>query len=132
MTAGTSAMAAIVSAREVLRVRSREPDPVDSCVCDGVQYLGEAFLAVEVATVAVDVLTKERDLTYPVRHQAPHLSLDLCDGPRHLTSAHIGNDAVRAEVVASNGDGNPCVPWVLPLRGQVAGEPTRRAASTST
>ena len=79
MTAGNIRHGRDRLGREVLGVRSREADPVDAGAGDGVQYLGEALLAVEVATVAVDVLTKQRDLTYAVRHQAPHLCLDLRD-----------------------------------------------------
>ena len=51
----------------------------------------------------------------------PLTSASICSiGLDTLAAADVGNDAVRAEVVATYGDGDPSMPWVLPRGGQVA------------
>ena len=78
--------------------------------------------AVAVAPVAVDVLTEERDLPDSIPDQFADLSLDLLDRARYLAASNVGDNAVRTEVVAADGDRDPRVPRVLPFRRQIAGK----------
>ena len=70
----------------VLGVRARVADPLDPL--DGVdrgQQLGEGCLVLrQVATVGVDVLAEQRDLSHAVGGESPGLGHELCDG--RLTS----------------------------------------------
>ena len=131
MTAGTSAIAAMVSAERSLGWLVANRMRVDAGVGDRAQHLGEALLSVEVATVAVHVLAEQRDLDVRRRPRGCRTSAyDLLDGSRPLPAAHVRNDAVRAEVVAADGDGNPGVPRVLALAW--AGRWRNRCASART
>ena len=107
---------------EVLRVAGGEPQALDARLVERVQHLGEARRAVQVAPVGVHVLPQQRDLLHAGGHIALGLGHDVLQRPRLLASAHIRNDAVRAEVVAADGDGQPCRPFVLARRRQLGGE----------
>ena len=61
----------------------------------------------EVFAVAVDVLTQQRDVLVPGGDQLPRLGDHVVKAARALASAHIGHDAVGAEVVAAVHDAQP-------------------------
>ena len=67
-------------------------------------------LSVEVAAVGVHVLPEQRDFLHARCNIALGFGDYLVERTRFLASAHVGHDAVRAEVVAPNGDGQPSSP----------------------
>ena len=73
---------------------------------DRVEQGGEVGLAV---AVGVDVLPQKGDLLIPRRHERAHLFQNFLPRAALFPSAHIGNDAVGAEIVAAVGDVHPCV-----------------------
>ena len=74
-------------------------EPVD--LLDLLQELREGYGVFQRLSVGVDVLSQEHDFHDPVRHE----TLDLTDDGLRITAplppADIGNDAVTAEVIAS-------------------------------
>ena len=94
MTAGTSAIAAIVSSERSLgwlvanRMRAM---PVSATARS---TSAKRWLAVEVAPVAVHVLAEQRDLEYTLSHEALDLGDDVLEGSGSLAAAHVRHDAV--------------------------------------
>ena len=70
--------------------------------------VGEARLGRQVVTVAVHVLTEERDLPEAGGGQGPRLVDDLVERPAALGTATERNDAVGARLVAAVDDRQPC------------------------
>src|SRR5436190_8506204 len=106
---------------EVLRVRAREADALDSVDrVDRAQELGEA--APEVAAVRVDVLPEERDLANAFAGQARDLGEDLSGAAADLAAAHRRHDAVRAHRVAAHRDLYPGLEPALAMHRQRPGE----------
>ena len=96
---------------QVLRVRRREPDPLDAVDrVDGAQQVGElrAVLAgAEVAPVGVHVLAEQRDLGDAVGRELLDLVHDVAHPAAHLGAAHQRHDAEGAGVVAADLDRDP-------------------------
>ena len=95
---------------EVLRVRAREADALDSL--DGVagaQQLAElgADRGREVAAPRVDVLAEQRQLLHARGGEPGHLGEDLARAAALLAAAHRRDDAVRADRVAAHRDLHP-------------------------
>ena len=107
---------------EVLRMARGEAQPLDARGVERVEHRVEARRAVQVAPVGVHVLPKQRDLLHAGRHVALGLGRDILQRARFLASAHVGHDAVGAEVVAADGDGQPRRPIVLARRRQLGGK----------
>ena len=93
--------------QEVLRVRGGEGDTFHAGIANAPQQLSEARLTKEVAPVGVDVLPEQRDLAHTLSHEPRHLVEHLLHGPALLAPAHVGDNAVGAEVVATRHDGDP-------------------------
>ncbi len=87
--------------------------------------LGVACLArrqLQIASVAVDVLTEQGDLADTFAGEPLDLGDDIGERTADLGAAHGGNDAERARVVAADLDGDPGVVGGLAARRQRAGE----------
>jgi len=106
-------------------VAGGEADPLDAGRGHSAQHLGELRLAVDVAPVRVDVLTEQCDLEYTLRDELLGLAHDVLEGSGSFAATYVWHDAVAAEVVAANGDGNPRMPWMLALRRKVGSEVVR-------
>src|SRR5439155_17075205 len=110
---------------EILRMRTREADPLDPL--DGVagaQQLAElrAEPGSEIAPPRVDVLAQERDLAHAFASEARHLGDHVSGTPADLTAAHGRDDAVRALRVAAHRDLHPGLERALTVRRQLTGE----------
>ena len=97
-------------------------DARDAALRRTMQHLGKAGLAVEVAAVAVDVLSQQRDLHHALFGELSELSADVFQRATLLATAHVGHDAVGAEVVAAGHDGHPGAPGASAGCRQVAGK----------
>src|SRR5262249_36889213 len=53
------------------------------------------------SAISIDVLSKQRDLSRPLRYESSNFCLDLCDWPRVFRAACIGHHTERAEFVAT-------------------------------
>src|SRR5579884_259891 len=110
---------------KVLRVRAREPDPLDAF--DAVaraQQLPEfgANVRQEVAAPRVHVLAQEGHLPDAVRGQDLDLGEDLAGAPALLAPANRRDDAVGAPRVAPHRDLDPCLEGALAMHRQLGGE----------
>ena len=63
--------------------------------------------AVQILAVGVDVLAEDSDVLIAGGNQPFDFFNDFLGPSRALTTAHIGDDAVRTEVVAAVHNGNP-------------------------
>src|SRR5579883_781852 len=106
---------------EVLRVRAREPDPLDPL--DGVagaQELAEVGpeLGREVPPPRVHVLAEQRHLLDALGGELRHLGEDVARTPALLPPAHRRDDAVRAGRVAAHRHLHPRLERPLPVGRQ--------------
>ena len=114
-------MAAMTFGAEVLRVRAREADALDSV--DGVdraQKLGE--VGADVAAVGIDVLAEQRHFLDPLAGEARHLGEHISWAPADLAPAHRRDDAVRADGVAAHRDLHPRLHGPLAVRWKLGRE----------
>ena len=72
-----------------------------------VQQVGKIDLFVQPLAVAVDILTQQGDLLIALRHQLLKLRQNGGGFAAALPPAHIGHDAVGAEVIAAVHNGQP-------------------------
>ena len=119
---------------EVLRVRAREPDPLDPL--DGVtgaQKLAELRVEVrrEVTSPRVDVLPEQGDLPDAVARERLDLGEDLARAPALLPPAHRRDDAVRALRVAAHRDLHPGAEPSLTVHRKRRGERVVRAEAAA-
>ena len=104
---------------EILGMRGHKADALDAG--NGVdlsQQAGEADGSLKVVAVAVNILTKEHDLTHAVGGKGPHLFNDVLSATAALASAHIRHDAVGTEVVAAIHDVDKGLEWIGAVRWQ--------------
>ena len=96
---------------QILRVRRREPDPLDAVDrVDRAQQVGElrpVLPGAEIAAVGVDVLAEQRDLDHAVAGELLDLVHDVAHPAADLAAAHRRHDAERARVVAADLDRDP-------------------------
>src|SRR5205823_6811528 len=95
---------------EVLRVRAREADALDSVDrVAGTEQLAELGpdLWGEIAAPRVHVLAEERHLLHAFAGEARHLGDDLAGPAALLAAADSGDDAVGADRVAPHRDLHP-------------------------
>src|SRR5262249_13018357 len=121
-------------APEVLRVRTREADPLDSLDrVAGPQQLAEVRTDVgqQVAAVRVDVLAEQGDLADAVAREALDLGEDIARPPALLAPADGRDDAVRALRVAAHRDLHPRLEAALAMHRKAAGEATLVEAEAS-
>ena len=108
--------------QEVLRMRRGKENTLDPGVPNSAQKLREARLAEQVTSIGVNVLSQQGDLTHAHTRERGHLIDDLLKRTALLSSAHVGNDAIGAKVIASRHDGDPGVirirtmPWHIRSR----------------
>ena len=110
---------------EVLRVRAREPDPLDAV--DGVaraEQLAElgADLRQQVAAPRVDVLPEQRDLLDALRGEPRDLGEDLAGAPALLAAADGRDDAIGAHRVAAHRHLHPRLEGALAVHRQLGRE----------
>ena len=98
---------------EILRMACCEAKPFDSRLVDGVKDVGETGFSVKITAVGVHVLSEQRDFLHAGSDIALGFGDDILNRARFLATADIGNDAVGAEIVAPDGDGQPCCPGML-------------------
>ena len=92
---------------EILRMGGGEADPCDPL--DGIdltQQLGKGDFPRILLPVGVDVLTDQGDLPHPRGRKFPHFGENFAARPADLPTAHMGDDAIGAEIVAALHDGD--------------------------
>lgn len=104
-------------------MRGSEEDALDPGLADGAQKLGEARGTKAVTSVGVNILTKQRDLAHSGSNKSGDLVDDLFKRTALLASAHIWNDTVRAEVVASGHDRYPGMIAGSTMPGHIRSDP---------
>ena len=95
----------------VLRVAGHEAeDEIPVQRADAVHELGniDAPVIVRPAVIGIDVLPEEGDVLRAVCNEGFRFVEDGVCRAASLPSADVGNDAVRAEIVAAVHDGEPC------------------------
>ena len=110
---------------EVLRVRAREADALDSLDrVAGAQQLAElgAQVGREIASPRVDVLAEQRHLAHAAVGEPLHLGENLARAAALLAAAHRRDDAVRAFRVAAHRDLHPRLERPLVVRRQLGRE----------
>src|SRR5581483_7205867 len=110
---------------EILGVRAREPDPLDSVHgVHGAKELREPGRdpGREVTTVRVDVLAEQGDFADALVRERGHLGDDLARSAADLAAADVRDDAVGADGVAAHRDLYPCLHRALALRRKLGGE----------
>src|SRR3954454_6877066 len=112
-------------ASEILRVRARETDPVDSL--DGVagtEQLAEvgADLGQQVAPVRVDVLAEQGDLAHALARQLLDFGQDFTRPAALLAPPDGGDDAVGALRIAAHRNLYPGLEAALAMHRQSTGE----------
>jgi hypothetical protein len=110
---------------EVLRVRAREPDPLDAVHrVAGAQQLAElgADLGQQVAAPRVHVLAEQGQLPDSLPRELRHLGEHVARPAAHLAAAHRRDDAVRARGVAAHRDLHPGLEPTLAVHRQARGE----------
>ena len=104
----------------VLRVAGHEADVVVTRHgAQQVEQVGEVDLFFQALAVAVHVLTQQGDLFVACFHKAAELGQDVAGLAALFAAAHIGHDAVCAEVVAAIHDGQPGAELALAPDGDV-------------
>ena len=104
----------------ILRVARHEADVVIARhSAEQVEQVGKVHLFFQTLTVAVDVLTQERNFFVASLDQTPELGEDIAGLAALFTAADIRHDAIGAEVVAAVHDGQPCPELALPADGDV-------------
>ena len=90
---------------QVLGMGGHEADPLQALYpADLLQKLRKAAGLLQVLAVGVDILAQQHNLHDSVGRQTLTLPQDLDGSAASLPSPHIGDDAVAAEIVASEGD----------------------------
>ena len=104
---------------DVLRVRGHEAHAANALhLVHHAQEVSEVCTLV-VFAVRVHILPEQRHLAIALRHGALHLRNDLLRRAAALTSAHIGDDAVGAVVVAAVHDRHPRGELAAARNGQI-------------
>ena len=80
---------------------------------DGVENVSKARLPVQITPVRVHVLAKQGDFFDTGQYIPARFVRNILEWPRFLASAHVRNNAVRAEVIAPDGDRQPSSPLML-------------------
>ena len=89
---------------------------------DFAQKPGEIHVLVQPPAIGVHVLAEERNVLIPGGDEALRLAHDVPAPAGALAPAHIGDDAVRAEVVAPVHNGEPRLYAAVPLAGEAFGD----------
>ena len=106
--------------REILRVGGHETDPLQSVdLFDLFQKPGKRHRLLKRFSIGIYILAQEHDFHHAILHQTLNLPDDRFRIPAPLTSADIGNDAVTAEVVASEHDIYARFKGILPLHRKI-------------
>ena len=101
-------------------MRGHEPDPFDARdPADLVKQFGKAHRLSQRLPVGIHVLPKKHDLDHAVLCQAFDLAEDVLRFAASFPPAHVGHDAVGAEIVAAEHDVDARFPWNVALYGQV-------------
>ena len=98
---------------EVLRMARCEAKPLDSRLVDGIEDVGETRFSIKITAVGVHVLPEQRNFFHAGSDIALGFGDNILNRARFLATADIGNDAVGAEIVAPDGDGQPRRPGML-------------------
>ena len=107
---------------QILWMAGCKTQTFDARLIERIEDLRKTRATVQVAAVGVHVLPQQRDFLHACCDITFCFSNDIIDGTRFFTAAYIGNDAICAEVVAADGDGQPCCPGMLACRGQFGWE----------
>ena len=105
---------------EVLGMGGHEADALHAQRIQPAKQTGEGIARAR--AVAVDILPKQHDFLHAALQKALGLAQDVVRAAGALAPAHIGHDAVGAEVVAAVHDGDIGMPGVEPLDRQVLGD----------
>ena len=105
---------------QILGVGGHEADALHAQRVQPAKQAGEGIARAR--AVAVDILPKQHDFLHAALQKALGLAQDVVRAAGALAPAHIGHDAVGAEVVAAVHDGDVGVPGVEPLNRQVLGD----------
>ena len=105
---------------EVLGVGGHEADALHAQRVQPAKQAGEGIARAR--AVAVDILPKQHDFLHAALQKALGLAQDVVRAAGALAPAHIGHDAVGAEVVAAVHDGDIGMPGVEPLNRQILGD----------
>ena len=87
-----------------------ETKPLNSRIRHRVEYLCELRLAVEIASIRVNVLAQQRYFLDTCIDVTLCFGDDLLEWTGLLSSTNVGDDAIGAKIVATNGDRKPCSP----------------------
>ena len=88
----------------------------------GSQHIGEARLAVQIAAIGIHVLAQQRNFLHAVVDKGLRFRRNIFDGARLFATAHVRNDAIGAEIIATRGNRQPCGPRMHAFARQVGGE----------
>ena len=103
-------------------MRGCETDSLDPRRGDCTKQISETGLIVKVSAVGVNILAKKGNLLNAIRLQRLGIGNDILHRTGFFPAAHIRNNAVRAEVVATNRYRKPCRPLRLALAWQISGK----------
>ena len=95
--------------QQVFGVRGSKEDTLYTRIAHGTQQVGKARLAKQIATIGVDVLAQQCNLTHALAYQAGHLVDNLLERAALFATAHIRHDAIGTEVIAARHNGDPSV-----------------------
>ena len=106
----------------VLGVARHKPDAeIARNGVDLAKELREIHILVQSPAIGVHVLAEERNILIPGGDKRFGLAHDVLAPAGTLAPADVGDDAVRAEVVAPVHDGEPCLHAAFPLAGETFG-----------
>ena len=106
----------------VLGVARHKPDAeIARNGVDLAKELREIHILVQSPAIGVHVLAKERNILIPGGDERFGLAHDVLAAAGALAPADVGDDAVRAEVVAPVHDGEPGLHAAFPLAGETFG-----------
>ena len=86
---------------QILGMRGHKANALDARLADAVQKLCKGYALAAVQAVAVYILPDQHDFLYAGFYQLVGLAHDIVRSTGTLTPAHIGHDAVGAEIVAA-------------------------------
>ena len=112
--------------RDVLGMRGHEADAGESRhVSQRLEQVGEVLRPGEsrFPAVGVHVLAEQRHFAHAPLRQSPHFLHDVAGRAAGLRSAHVGHDAVRAEVGAAGHDLDPGQRALPPHRRKIGAPP---------
>ena len=84
--------------------------------------VGKVHAAGQILAIRIDVLAQQGDLLVARGDQPAALLQHVLRAAAALTAAHVGHDAVGAEIVAAVHHGHPCLERVRPCDGDMLGD----------